>query len=103
MPMNAHLAALFEVAGREVTGELLKIARAIAGDAANNLTTAGPEIARLALRNIAEKLAPEDFERIGLAISWAMVCQHTATIAEIERRRRLAKIFEAETDETEET
>jgi len=79
--------------GYEVTSALRKIAGEVAaGDGAGVLRALlgpPPAFARAAFPGI----AGDELRRIMTLIAWAMLAQHTASAIEVERRRRLAKIF----------
>jgi len=75
---DPRLLALFEIAGRETTTELLKIATAIATGA--TVIAVEPKASEL-LRSALPDLADNDQDRAALLLCWAMHAQHVTTIA----------------------
>jgi hypothetical protein len=83
-----RLRALFEIAGRETTAELFKIAGPIAaGSTATAVITEAPAFIRAALPNLAD----DELDRVALLITWAMYITHTTTTRELSRKWKIAK------------
>jgi hypothetical protein len=80
--------ALFEVAGRETTAELFKIAAKTAGGAT---TTAIITKAPAWLREIIPGIDAAAADRLAVLLSWSMYVQHTATVRELVRKWRIAR------------
>jgi hypothetical protein len=85
--MDARLQALFEVACRANTSAILKIADTIAKD--ENTADALLE-APVLLRAVLDSLDDQTAARAATLLVWAMLMQHTATLREVERRRKLS-------------
>jgi len=83
--------------GTEVTSALREIAVEVAaGNGAgilHTLLTPPPAFVRIAFPDTADA----ELTRITTLILWAMLTQHSASAIEVERRRRLAKIFSSTT------
>jgi hypothetical protein len=75
---DPRLLALFEIASRETTTELLKIATAITTGA--TVIAVEPKASEL-LRSALPDLADNDQDRAALLLCWAMHAQHVTTIA----------------------
>jgi hypothetical protein len=88
MSIPPRLQALFEVAGREPTAELFKIAQRIhEGCAAEAILDAPPAW----LREIFRDLDADALDRVGLFVSWAMHVQRTTTVRELVRERKIER------------
>jgi hypothetical protein len=85
-----HVVALFEIAGRENTAELYRIATPIAaGTTSSAIIYTAPAWLCAAFPNVAK----EDLDRFILLVCWSMYCQHTATTRELCRKWKIARVI----------
>jgi hypothetical protein len=82
------LIALFEIAGRETTAELFKIAAPIA---AGNTKTAIITTAPAWLRKAIPGLADDDADRVAVLLTWGMYLAHTCTTRELCRKWKIGR------------
>jgi hypothetical protein len=86
-----NLIDLFQIADREVTAELFKIAMPIAaGTTTTAINTAAPDWLRVMFPSISANFAA-DLDHFAVLLGWGLYVQHVCTTRELARKWRIAR------------
>jgi hypothetical protein len=97
MVTSLDLLDFAEVTGRPATAALLEMATAIiTGKTADTITAEPPPFIRALFPDLDNNV----LDRIAVLVSWGLYVQHTATVRELARKWRLARVVGNSEDDT---